>query len=54
VTVDAVDRHIEPQVFESKTRPGSWFWLSATGTSGWAADQAEAEHLAGLNPAADA
>lgn len=44
------DAQVDPHVFESKTHPGHWFWLAATGQSGWAPDKATAEQRAGLRP----
>ena len=36
----------ESQVFESRTRPGTWFWLAPNGKHGWTNTETEAHHLA--------
>jgi hypothetical protein len=36
----------ESRVFESRTRPGTWFWLAPNGQHGWTRTETEAHHLA--------
>jgi hypothetical protein len=36
----------ESRVFESRTRPGTWFWLAPNGQHGWTNTETEAHHLA--------
>lgn len=35
----------ESHVFESRTRPGHWFWLATNGKHGWTHSETEAWRL---------
>lgn len=45
----------EAHVFESHTRPGTWFWLAPDGRNGWTHTELEAwGHIDKCDPTRDA